>query len=72
MNGDKEGNFNPKNNATRAEVAVVVQRLDTLLATAKEGRRRRGGGGGGGGGGVVAKARHADCCLHRQGNLGCA
>ncbi len=46
MNGDKEGNFNPKNNATRAEVAVVVQRLDTLLATAKE---EEGGAGGGGG-----------------------
>lgn len=51
MNGDKEGNFNPKNNATRAEVAVVVQRLDTLLATAKEEEGGAGGGGGGGGGG---------------------
>lgn len=50
MNGDKEGNFNPKNNATRAEVAVVVQRLDTLLATAKEEEGGAGGGGGGGGG----------------------
>ena len=49
MNGDKEGNFNPKNNATRAEVAVVVQRLDTLLATAKEEEGGAGGGGGGGG-----------------------
>lgn len=54
MNGDKEGNFNPKNNATRAEVAVVVQRLDTLLANAvkaEESESEGGSGGGGGGGG---------------------
>lgn len=53
MNGDKEGNFNPKNNATRAEVAVVVQRLDTLLANAvkAEESESEGGSGGGGGGG---------------------
>ena len=56
MNGDKEGNFNPKNNATRAEVAVVVQRLDTLLATAKEEEGGAGGGGGGGGGGGESPA----------------
>lgn len=33
MEGDEKGNFNPLNNATRAEVAAVIKRLDTLLAS---------------------------------------
>lgn len=45
MEGDEKGNFNPLNNATRAEVAAVIKRLDTLLASGQS----QGGGGGGGG-----------------------
>lgn len=57
MFGDEAGNFNPQANATRAQVAVVVQRLDTLLANAtkaeeSESSSSSGGGGGGGGGGT--------------------
>lgn len=56
MFGDEAGNFNPQANATRAQVAVVIQRLDTLLANAvkaeeSESEGGSGGGGGGGGGG---------------------
>ena len=56
MFGDEAGNFNPLANATRAQVAVVIQRLDTLLANAvkaeeSESEGGSGGGGGGGGGG---------------------
>lgn len=54
MFGDEAGNFNPQANATRAQVAVVIQRLDTLLANAvkAEESESEGGSGGGGGGGV--------------------
>ena len=56
MFGDEAGNFNPQANATRAQGAVVIQRLDTLLANAvkaeeSESEGGSGGGGGGGGGG---------------------
>lgn len=54
MFGDEAGNFNPQANATRAQVAVVIQRLDTLLANAvkaEESESEGGSGGGGGGGG---------------------
>lgn len=53
MFGDEAGNFNPQANATRAQVAVVIQRLDTLLANAvkAEESESEGGSGGGGGGG---------------------
>lgn len=50
MEGDENGNFNPLKNATRAEVAAVIQRLDELLASsASSGGGSTGGGGGGGG-----------------------
>ena len=42
MEGDEKGNFNPLNNATRAEVAAVIKRLDTLLASGQS----QGGSGG--------------------------
>lgn len=53
MEGNQEGNFNPKRSTNRAEMAVVIQRLDTLLATdtEKDEDNESGGGGGGGGGG---------------------
>lgn len=46
--GDQNGNFNPKNDSTRAEVATVVKQLFTLLGITES---SSGGGGGGGGGG---------------------
>ena len=51
MFGDEAGNFNPQANATRAQVAVVIQRLDTLLANAVKAEESESEGGSGGGGG---------------------
>lgn len=51
MFGDEAGNFNPQANATRAQVAVVIQRLDTLLANAVKAEESESEGGSSGGGG---------------------
>ena len=49
MVGDDKGYINPANNATRAEIAAVIQRLDALLAAGED----VGGGEVIGGGGTV-------------------
>lgn len=52
--GDEDGYLNPQNNATRAQVAAVLQRLDTLLAAGQS----NGGGAGGGGGSTGETANY--------------
>lgn len=58
MFGDEAGNFNPQANATRAQVAVVIQRLDTLLANAVKAEESESEGGSGGGGGTAQTANY--------------
>ena len=63
VSGDQNGAFNPQDNSTRAEVAAVIHRLDTLLAsgTAKPVTPvTPGGGGSGGGGGGSSSGGNSD------------